>query len=205
VTACDLTPRMVELGRARSAAAGLDIAWVEADAEDLPFPAASFDVVVSAFGAIFAPRPERMAAELFRVVRPGDWLPWPTTPTTASSHASANSSPGCRQRRPASNCRRLTWGDLDHVWRRFDGLAEPGSVEIRQRIGTFEFGSVKEAVDFWHRTNPSQATLRCRVTDDVYRQLMAGLMRLFHDLNRANDGRLLLEWGYVEVLVHRPA
>jgi len=70
VSACDLTPRMVELGRARSAAAGLAIEWVEADVEDLPFPAGGFDVVASAFGAIFAPRPHLAAEEMFRVVRP---------------------------------------------------------------------------------------------------------------------------------------
>jgi len=70
VTATDFSPRMVELGRARSEAEGLDIVWLEADAEALPFAAHDFDVAASVFGAIFAPRPELVTAELFRVVRP---------------------------------------------------------------------------------------------------------------------------------------
>lgn len=96
------------------------------------------------------------------------------------------------------------WGDPDHVRRRFDGLAEPGSVHVRERTGTFEFGSVEEGVDFWHRTNPPQAALRSTVPADVYRELMARLVRLFREPNRADDGRLLLDWDYVEVLARRP-
>jgi ribosomal protein L17 len=72
VVASDLTPTLIDLGRARSAEAGLDIEWVEADAEALPFEDARFDCVTSTFGAMFAPRPEVVARELFRVVRPGN-------------------------------------------------------------------------------------------------------------------------------------
>src|SRR5215472_16098908 len=64
VTASDFTPRMVELGRARSDAEGLDITWTEADAEALAFDDETYDVVASVFGAMFAPRPEMVAAEL---------------------------------------------------------------------------------------------------------------------------------------------
>ncbi|MGH8887515.1 MAG: class I SAM-dependent methyltransferase [Egibacteraceae bacterium] len=71
VTASDLTPRMLELGRARAEAEGLQVEWVEADAEDLPFGDASFDVVTSAFGTMFAPRPDVVVAEAARVLRPG--------------------------------------------------------------------------------------------------------------------------------------
>jgi SAM-dependent methyltransferase len=72
VTASDLTPAMVEKGRARTDAAGVDVEWLVADAEQLPFDDASFDCVASVFGAIFAPRFELMVEELFRVVRPGN-------------------------------------------------------------------------------------------------------------------------------------
>ncbi|MDQ6722638.1 MAG: methyltransferase domain-containing protein, partial [Candidatus Dormibacteraeota bacterium] len=67
VVATDLTPRMVDWGRERSATEGLDIEWREADAESLPFTDGQFDVVASTFGAQFAPRPEVVAGELFRV------------------------------------------------------------------------------------------------------------------------------------------
>jgi SAM-dependent methyltransferase len=71
VTASDLTPELFEAGRARAAAAGVELDWVEADAENLPFEDASYDVVISAIGAMFAPHHERTAAELLRVCRPG--------------------------------------------------------------------------------------------------------------------------------------
>jgi SAM-dependent methyltransferase len=71
VTATDFSPRMIELGGARSSLEGLPVAWREADAESLPFPDSEFDLVASVFGAIFAPRPELVASELFRVVRSG--------------------------------------------------------------------------------------------------------------------------------------
>src|SRR5438552_666097 len=64
VTACDLTPRMIDLGRARSEAAGLDIEWIEGDAEALPLPDGSFDLVASVFGAMFAPQPQLVARRL---------------------------------------------------------------------------------------------------------------------------------------------
>src|SRR5438105_23450 len=71
VTACDLTPKMVELGRARGAADGSHLEWIEGDAEQLPFSDASFDLVASVFGAMFAPQPQRVASELFRVCGSG--------------------------------------------------------------------------------------------------------------------------------------
>src|SRR3954451_1234417 len=72
VVACDLTPEMVEKGRARSEADDVDIEWLVADAEDLPFEDERFDCAASVMGAIFAPQPEVMIKELFRVVRPGN-------------------------------------------------------------------------------------------------------------------------------------
>jgi SAM-dependent methyltransferase len=71
VTASDLTPELLEAGRARAAAAGVELEWVPADAENLPFEDASFDVVISAIGAMFAPHHQQAADELVRVCRPG--------------------------------------------------------------------------------------------------------------------------------------
>ena len=71
VVATDLTPAMVQMGEARSRSLGLPIEWQEADAEHLPFADERFDVVASVFGAMFAPDPERVALELFRVARRG--------------------------------------------------------------------------------------------------------------------------------------
>src|SRR5918999_326832 len=71
VTASDLTPELFEPGRARAAEAGVELEWVEADAEDLPFGDGEFDVTMSAIGAMFAPHHETVARELLRVTKPG--------------------------------------------------------------------------------------------------------------------------------------
>jgi SAM-dependent methyltransferase len=71
VTASDLTPALLDAGRSRAAAAGLALDWVEGDAERLPFPDASFDVVMSSIGVMFAPHHQDAADELVRVCRPG--------------------------------------------------------------------------------------------------------------------------------------
>jgi len=71
VTASDLTPELLEAGRARAQAAGLELEWVPADAEQLPFEDASFDVVMSSIGVMFAPHHQAAADELVRVCRPG--------------------------------------------------------------------------------------------------------------------------------------
>lgn len=71
VVATDLSPVQVERGRARCRRAGATVEWQVADAEALPFADGRFAHVLSAFGAVFAPRPAVAAAELFRVCRPG--------------------------------------------------------------------------------------------------------------------------------------
>lgn len=81
VTASDLTPELFDAGRRRAQAEGVELAWVEADAEYLPFENDSYDVVMSSIGAMFAPHHQEVADELVRVCRPGgtigmlNWTP----------------------------------------------------------------------------------------------------------------------------------
>jgi ubiquinone/menaquinone biosynthesis C-methylase UbiE len=81
VTSTDYVPSLLELGQARALAEGLKIKFQEADAEDLPFPDATFDAVMSTFGVMFTPDQERAARELARVCKPGgkiglaNWTP----------------------------------------------------------------------------------------------------------------------------------
>lgn len=81
VTACDLTPSLLEAGRREAAVQGVEIAWREADAESLPFDDAEFDVVMSCVGVMFAPHHQASANELLRVCRRGgtiglvNWTP----------------------------------------------------------------------------------------------------------------------------------
>src|SRR3974377_612942 len=81
VTSTDYVESLLELGRKRAEAEGLQVRFQGADAENLPFADASFDAVVSTFGAMFSPDQDRTAAELVRVTRTGgrsglaNWAP----------------------------------------------------------------------------------------------------------------------------------
>jgi ubiquinone/menaquinone biosynthesis C-methylase UbiE len=81
VTASDLTPELFDAGRQIAAARGVEVEWVEADAEAMPFADNGFDVVMSCVGAMFAPHQQTTADELIRVCRPGgtigmiNWTP----------------------------------------------------------------------------------------------------------------------------------
>lgn len=81
VIGLDIAPNLLEQARQRAAAENLKIEFIEGDAERLPYEAARFDVVLSMFGAMFAPRPELVASEFLRVCRPGgliamgNWTP----------------------------------------------------------------------------------------------------------------------------------
>jgi|CXWL01.1.fsa_nt_gi SAM-dependent methyltransferase len=80
VVGLDLTPALLERARENARIAGVDVEWHEGDAEQLPFPDASFDVVLSQFGHIFAPRPDVTIAEMLRVLKPGGTVAFNTWP-----------------------------------------------------------------------------------------------------------------------------
>jgi SAM-dependent methyltransferase len=81
VTGLDLTPELIEAARENAGISGHgDIAWTEGDAENLPYADASFDVVLSQFGHMFAPRPEVAVAEMRRVLKPGGRIAFATWP-----------------------------------------------------------------------------------------------------------------------------
>jgi SAM-dependent methyltransferase len=80
VKALDLTPPLLEVARENADIAGVSIEFTEGDAENLPYPDASFDVVVSQFGHMFAPRPEVAVSEMRRVLRPGGRVAFATWP-----------------------------------------------------------------------------------------------------------------------------
>jgi SAM-dependent methyltransferase len=80
VTALDLTPELLAVARANARLAGVDIDWHEGDVEQLPFDAAAFDVVVSQYGHMFAPRPDVAVGEMLRVLKPGGTIAFSTWP-----------------------------------------------------------------------------------------------------------------------------
>jgi SAM-dependent methyltransferase len=80
VSALDLTPQLLERARENAGMAGVNVDWHEGDAEQLPFGDAEFDVVVSQFAHIFAPRPDVVTAEMLRVLKPGGTIAFSTWP-----------------------------------------------------------------------------------------------------------------------------
>lgn len=80
VKALDLSPVLLERARWNSATAGVEVEYIEGDVEQLPYPDASFDVVLSQYGHMFAPRPEVAVSEMLRVLKPGGRIAFSTWP-----------------------------------------------------------------------------------------------------------------------------
>jgi SAM-dependent methyltransferase len=115
VTASDLTPELFDAGRTAAAAAGVELAWLQADAEDLPFADGEFDAVISCVGVMFAPHHQRAADELLRVTRPGGrigLLSW--TPTGFIGEMFKLMKPYAPPPPPGASPAPL-WGDEFHV------------------------------------------------------------------------------------------
>lgn len=202
VTATDLTPSMVDLGRARTGDI-VAIKWSEADAEQLPFAEASYDVVASVFGAQFAPRPEIVAAEMFRVAKPGglvamaNYSPGGFLGRLGDLMASFSAHPAFELPSP------FAWGDEDQVRRRFAGLAS--SIDVQHRTLYFESDSVAGFIEFWERTNAPLAALKTMLSPEAYQQVIAQMSRLVQDTNESPQPAVRLSSPYILVPARKPA
>jgi 2-polyprenyl-6-hydroxyphenyl methylase/3-demethylubiquinone-9 3-methyltransferase len=115
VVASDLTPDHFVAGRRGAAAAGVDLEWIEGDAEALPFEDGSFDAVTSCFGAMFAPNHQAVADELVRVCRPGGTIGLINfTPEGVGGEFFALLAPYAPPPRPGASPP-LLWGNEEHV------------------------------------------------------------------------------------------
>ena len=200
VTATDLTPHMVELGRVRTAALD-NVTWAEADAEHLPFADSTYDVVASVFGAMFAPQPRLVATEMFRVAKPGGLV------------AMANYSPGgylgqlsdlmnSFSAHPAFELPSpFLWGDEDELRRRWAGLAS--SISVEHRTLYFESSSVASFLEFWDETNPPQAAMKAIMPPEAYQTVLSRRAELVDELNELHDGRLKVSSPYILVLARK--
>jgi len=203
VTATDLTPKMIELGRSRTEAANLEVEWREADAEDLPFEAERFDLVASVFGAMFAPRPERVAMELFRVVKPGGVVAMANyaKPGFLGSFTDLltkfSMAPPGGLELPSP----FHWGDPNEVRRRFG--VKTSSLQLVRRSVTFSFPSPEDGWIAWERTNPPLIALKSMLPADRYQEMVEQGKRLMREMNAAGDGRLVLDSEYLQVVAHK--
>jgi ubiquinone/menaquinone biosynthesis C-methylase UbiE len=142
----DYVPALLERGRIRAEAEQLDVQFVEGDAEDLRFPDASFDAVLSIYGVMFAPDHHRASAELARVCRPGglialaSWTPEGFIGETFRIFSSyLPPAPGLQPP--------VRWGDEGYLDALFGQVA--ASVTSYRRTAVFRFRSAEENVDFF--------------------------------------------------------
>jgi len=141
VVASDLTPGMVAMGQARTDAEGYDVEWCVADVEALPFDDARFDCCASVFGAMFAPRPELAASEMFRVVRPGGTVglvSWTPDGFQGRVFAVGNKYAPMPEGVPVPS----HWGDEDVARERLSGLASSLAFERHTVRHEFDHGRI---------------------------------------------------------------
>ena len=196
VVASDLTPRMVEIGRARSGADGVTVEWVEADAEALPFADGSFDAVLSCFGAMFAPRPDVATAELFRVLRPGgvvalaNWTPGSFIGRAIATVSSFMPPP------PEGVPVATEWGVEEIVRERLGAYA--ADVRVERRSVAMIHPSVDAMLEFQRRNNGPFVAASMALGDRAP-ELVAALREVLVELNRATDGSARVESHYLLV------
>jgi ubiquinone/menaquinone biosynthesis C-methylase UbiE len=196
----DYVPALLERGRERAAAERLDVEFVEADAQELPFDEASFDVTMSIFGAMFAPDQPRTASELLRVTRPGgrigmaNWTPEGSVGQmfqTISKHAAPP--PGVESP--------LRWGSEDRIRELFgDGVAD---VRFERRISRQPFRSAEHYVEFFRTYFGPTQTAYERVGPEGEQALTDDLTAFLEGANTAGDRALVLEAEYLQVIAYR--
>lgn len=198
VVASDLSPGMVERGRARSEAEGYDIEWVEADAEALPFEDERFDCVGSVFGAMIAPRPRVVAEELFRVVRPGGTVGM--TAWTKEGFSAELFALGRSYAPPSDQPLSDEWSVEENVRERFDGLA--ARFEIERRPLAWEAESPEALVATIGESAPPWVAAKQNLPADRYASLIADatdLVRRWGD----GDGPTTVENEYALIVARK--
>jgi ubiquinone/menaquinone biosynthesis C-methylase UbiE len=160
VTASDLTPELFEAGRRIAAERGVDLDWVEADAEALPFDDGSFDVVMSCVGAMFAPHHQVTADELVRVCRPGGtigMINW--TPQGFIGNLFKTMKPYAPPPPPGASPAPL-WGDEQHVRELFGDRVT--DLEMRRQVVALDYRTdPTEFREYWKaKYGPTIATYR---------------------------------------------
>jgi 2-polyprenyl-3-methyl-5-hydroxy-6-metoxy-1,4-benzoquinol methylase len=203
VTGMDIASNLVMEARQRAKAEGLTVEFDEGDAEDLPYEDASFDVVFSLIGAMFAPQPEKVAAEMARVVRPGgriimgNWTPNGFVGQmfkTIGKHVP-----------PAKGIPSPTlWGDETAVRERLGEYVS--DLQMTRRLYPFKYPfGLSQVVEFFRQyygpTNRAFASL----DGDKQAALRRDLDELWAQHNQATDGTLYLEAEYLEIQALRRA
>jgi SAM-dependent methyltransferase len=199
VTGLDLTPEMLEAARGRGEAADVAIEWVEGDAEDLPFDDQRFDVILSTFGCMFAPRHEVVADEIARVLRPGGragFCAW--TPEGSIGdffRAVGNYLPPP----PEFVSPPLRWGDEQYVRDLFEGTGI--AFEFEREVSDIHHDSVADAVDCYAtKFGPVMKARALLDADNRWTALCDDMTKLFQRHNTSGGTRVVFPAQYLVVL-----
>jgi SAM-dependent methyltransferase len=203
VTGLDIAPNLLVQARERAAAEGLTAQFDEGDAEQMPYADASFDAVVTMFGAMFAPRPELVASELARVLRPGGLLAmanWnPASFTGRMFRLGAQHVPP-----PPGVPPPVLWGDEATVRRRLEPFFE--QIETTATPIAFDLPvSPAGAVEFFRRYfGPTQMAFQ-RLDEAGQKAMSADLVALWSGANVADDpaSRTLIKNEYLHITARR--
>jgi SAM-dependent methyltransferase len=198
VTGIDIAPNLIEQARTRADAEGVRATFDEGDAEQLPYGDGQFDVVMSMFGAMFAPRPDRVASELLRVCRTGGTI------------AMANWTPGSFAGRLFALSARylpppegvpppVLWGDEATVRQRFGTGVSDVKMERRPFAMTFPF-SPKETVQFFREYFGPTRVAFSKLDETARSAYAQDLEKLWEDPNEAKDGTTSVASEYLEVV-----
>ncbi len=199
VTSTDYVPALLERGRERAGAEGFDVTFEVADAEALPYPDASFDVVLSSFGVMFAPDHQQSAREMLRVCRPGGRI------------AVANWTPegflgelfrmiAAHVRPPSGVASPLLWGVDAHIGSLFKGAA---AIALQRRQYAFRYRSAEHWLEvfrgFYGPVHKAFAAL------DQTRQdaLEVDLLALLRRAGRPSAAGLVIPAEYLEAVIVR--
>ena len=199
VVSTDYVGALLERGRERAAAERLPVTFQEADAENLPFGDASFDVVLSSFGVMFTPDQERAARELMRVCRPGgkiglaNWTP-------DSFIGKLFKTMGKYLPPPAGVKPPSLWGNKEHLQALFGAQA---TVTTQSRNFVFRYQSPQHWLEIF-RDYYGPVLKAFAALDEAKRDaLEAEIHALLDAVNAAEDGTLVAPSEYLEVVITR--
>ena len=201
VTGVDIATNLLEQARHRAAAEKLEVAFEEGDAERLSYSDAQFDVVMSMFGAMFAPRPELVAAELSRVCRPGGVIAMANwTPGGFIGHVFAV---GAKYIPPPEGIPApVQWGVEDVVRERFSAYAS--DIRATPRMAEFDFPfPPAHVVQFFREYFGPTKLAFSRLDAQQQASYAADLENLWREHNEADSERTRIHGEYLEVVARR--